>query len=279
LARYAVSAADPNVADPASEQIILTLTHPAFDNHNGGQLAFSPRDGYLYLGPGDGGSGGDPANNAQNPLSLLGKILRLDVESPPAPGNTYVIPPTNPFVGVAGFRPEIWALGVRNPWRFSFDRLTGDLYIGDVGQGSFEEVDFQPAASPGGQNYGWRILEGPACFNPPSGCTPPAGYVPPVTSYDHSEGVAIVGGYVYRGTVFTRMQGLYFFGDLNGKIWGLQRVAGNWQRRLLMNATFPIGTFGEDEAGSLYVADYASGTIYELTESRINPGALHLLLD
>jgi glucose/arabinose dehydrogenase len=269
VARYAVSA-DPNVADPASEQILLTLPHPTFANHNGGQLAFSPKDGFLYVGTGDGGGVGDPFNNAQNPQSLLGKILRLDVESAPAPGNTYVIPPTNPFVGVVGFRQELWALGLRNPWRFSFDRLAGDLYVGDVGQGVFEEVDFQEAASAGGENYGWNILEGPACFNPPN-CGPPPGYVPPVMSYDHTEGIAIVGGYVYRGAKFGLLGGIYFFGDLNGKIWGLRWVAGVWQRQLLLNPGFPISTFGEDESGNVYVADYSSGTVHELMQ--VLPGA------
>ncbi len=262
LARYALSA-DPNVADPNSEQILLTLAHPTFGNHNGGQLAFSPRDGYLYLGTGDGGGGGDPFNNAQNPQSLLGKLLRIDVESPPAPGIAYAIPPTNPFVGRAEFRPEIWALGLRNPFRFSFDRLTSDLFVGDVGQNVFEEVDFQPANSAGGENYGWDVFEGPACFNPPN-CAPPAGSVPPVTFYDHSEGVAIIGGFVYRGTKSPPLAGIYFFGDLTGKIWGLQRVGVDWQRQILLAPAFSISTFGEDEAGNLYVADYSSGAIYEV---------------
>ena len=262
VARYTVSA-DPNRADPNSEQILLTLPHPTFSNHNGGQLAFGPKDGFLYIGTGDGGGGGDPFNNAQNPQSLLGKILRIDSESPPAPGNNYVIPPTNPFIGSVGFRQEIWALGLRNPWRFSFDRLTGDLYIGDVGQNTFEEVDFQPASSVGGENYGWNILEGPACFNPPN-CGLPSGNVPPVMFYDHTEGIAVIGGYVYRGTKFGLIGGVYFFGDLIGKIWGLQQVAGVWQRQLLSTPGFPISTFGEDEAGNLYVADYSAGKIYEI---------------
>jgi glucose/arabinose dehydrogenase len=262
LARYFVSA-DPNLANPDSEQILLTFPHAAFSNHNGGQLAFGPNDGFLYISTGDGGSAGDPFNNAQNPQSLLGKILRIDSETPPAPGNSYVIPLSNPFLGVAGFRPEIWALGLRNPWRFSFDRLTGDLFIGDVGQNNFEEVDFQPAGSAGGENYGWKILEGPACFSPPN-CGFPAGNVLPVMFYDHTEGIAVIGGYVYRGTKFGPIGGVYFFGDLTGKIWGLRQEGGVWQRQLLANPGFSITAFGEDEAGNLYVADYQTGNIFEI---------------
>ena len=262
LTRYFVSASS-NSADATSEQLLLTFPHRTFANHNGGQLAFSRLDGYLYIGTGDGGGAGDPLGNSQNPQALLGKLLRIDVETPPATGNTYVIPATNPFIGTAGYRPEIWSLGLRNPWRFSFDRLTGDLYIGDVGQAAFEEVDFQQAGSAGGQNYGWNILEGPACYNAPN-CVAPPGYVPPVMYYDHTEGIAILGGYVYRGTNFAILEGVYFFGDLTGKIWGLQRVAGVWQRQLLATPGFEISTFGEDEAGNLYVADYTGGNIYGL---------------
>src|SRR5687767_4865131 len=160
VARYSVSAADPNRADPASARTLLVIDQP-FSNHNGGQLQFGP-DRYLYIGMGDGGSGGDPQNFAQNRAQLLGKILRIDVDS----GNPYGIPPTNPFVGLSGMRPEIWAQGMRNPWRFSFDSITGDLWIADVGQGDVEEIDFQPASSRGGENYGWRIKEGSSCFNP-----------------------------------------------------------------------------------------------------------------
>lgn len=276
VARYTL-AADPNLADGTSEQIILTLSHPTFANHNGGQLAFGPQDGFLYIGTGDGGGGGDPSNNAQNPQSLLGKILRLDVESLPDPGLNYRIPPTNPFFSSTVFRREIWALGLRNPWRFSFDRVTGDLYIGDVGQGTYEEVDFQPAGSGGGQNYGWNILEGPACFNPPQNCVPPAGYSPPVMFYDHTEGVAVLGGYVYRGAKFPLLKGVYFFGDLGGKIWGLQRAAGIWQRQLLASPGFSISSFGEDEAGNLYVADYGTGRVFEIVE--VQPPLLLLLLN
>ena len=171
VARYRVSAGNANVADPASEEVILTIPQP-FANHNGGQLAFGP-DNNLYIGMGDGGSGGDPLNNGQTPGTLLGKILRIDVESGTC--NRTPFPPTTRSSGCAGYLPEIWALGLRNPWRFSFDRLTGDLYIGDVGQGNFEEIDFQPAGDPGGRNYGWNIMEGDSCYPPgPSAATAPA---------------------------------------------------------------------------------------------------------
>ena len=168
---------------------------------------------------GDGGSGGDPENRAQNPAELLGKLLRIDVESGILP---YVIPATNPFTQTAGFRGEVWALGLRNPWRFAFDRANGDLYIADVGQNGYEEVDYQPAASRGGENYGWRIMEGQHCYNP-ANCSP-TGLTLPVVEYSHAEGCSITGGAVYRGSRFVRMQGVYFYADYcNGKIWGLRR--------------------------------------------------------
>jgi glucose/arabinose dehydrogenase len=263
IARYQRSSADPDAADPSSEQIIITIAQP-FDNHNGGQLAFGPRDGLLYVGMGDGGSGGDPGNRAQNPLELLGKILRLDVES--GRPYTYVVPANNPFVGRTGFRPEIWALGLRNPWRFSFDRATADLYIGDVGQGLFEEVDFQAAGSAGGQNYGWKIMEGAHCFTT-SQCDE-TGLTLPVVEYDHSLGCSIIGGYVYRGGAFPRMQGLYFYGDFcSGRIWGLRQQNNAWQSTQLIDTSISISAFGEDEPGNLYVASYGTGQIYSVVDS------------
>jgi glucose/arabinose dehydrogenase len=263
VARYSVSA-DPDVADPTSEERIIGFLHPTFANHNGGQLAFSPRDGFLYIGTGDGGGAGDPNGNAQNPLSLLGKILRIDVESGPGVSKPYKIPRRNPFRGVAGFRREIWALGVRNPWRFSFDRATGDMYIGDVGQATREEIDFQPAGARGGRNYGWNILEGRLCFSPPTGCVKPAGYRGPITNYNHALGVSVTGGYVYRGITYPALQGFYFFADLTGKVFSLARST-SWQRALLLQSALTITTFGEDEPGNLYLADYASGQIFEVT--------------
>jgi glucose/arabinose dehydrogenase len=281
IARYTVSA-NPNLADPNSGVVVLTVDHPINANHNGGQLAFGP-DGYLYAGTGDGGSGGDPPNNAQTMSVLLGKILRIDVEgadcvqNPPKAQN-YCIPANNPFVSTSGARPEIWSLGVRNPWRFSFDRLTGDLYIGDVGQDVEEEIDFQPSASPGGQNYGWRILEGNLCYNPPAGCTPPAGYTAPVATYDHgtndSNGCAVTGGYVYRGpNIYHNMQGIYFYADYClGKIYGLKNDAG-WQTQLLTTASFSISTFGQDDNGLIYVGDLSNGAVY-LLEAEVDLSAL-----
>ena len=283
IARYHVTA-NPDVADPNSEEILLGVTQP-YANHNGGQLQFGP-DGYLYIGMGDGGSGGDPQNNAQTPSELLGKLLRINTEpvvtppGPPAVGAflnylpiiartfgiaSYSIPATNPYTQTAGYRGEIWALGLRNPWRFSFDRSTGDLYIADVGQNAWEEVDFQSAASAGGENYGWRILEATHCYNPASGCAPPAHYSAPVAEYSHALGCSVTGGYVYRGPGNAAMQGIYFYGDYcTGRIWGLQN-AGGWQTQQLAQPSINISTFGEDEAGNLYVASYSTGAIFQIT--------------
>jgi len=258
VARYRVSAGDANVADPASEEVILTIPQP-FANHNGGQLAFGP-DNNLYIGMGDGGSGGDPFQVAQNPDNVLGKLLRIDVESGEVP---YGIPLDNPFLGMAGVLPEIWALGLRNPWRFSFDRGTGDLYIGDVGQGNFEEIDFQPAGDPGGVNYGWNIMEGDSCY--------PVGTVGcnrtnlslPVFVYDHSLGCSVTGGHVYRGSAIPSLQGVYLFGDLcSGQIRGIRRNGAAWDIAVLAdNTTLTITTFGEDEPGNVYVVNYANGDL------------------
>ncbi|MFL6285369.1 MAG: PQQ-dependent sugar dehydrogenase [Pyrinomonadaceae bacterium] len=263
ISRFRRSASNADAADPASEQVIITIAQP-FANHNGGQLAFG-RDGYLYVGMGDGGDGGDPGNRAQNPTELLGKILRIDVET--GRPYTYTVPASNPFATRAGFRPEIWALGVRNPWRFSFDRLTADLFIADVGQGSFEEIDFQPAASTGGANYGWRIMEATHCFNP-NPCDQ-TGLTLPVVEYDHSAGnCSVTGGYVYRAAMFPRMQGLYLYGDFcSGRIWGLQRQNQAWVNTLLLDTAIQISAFGEDEPGNVYVASYATGQIFQLVDN------------
>jgi uncharacterized repeat protein (TIGR01451 family) len=261
----------PDEADPNSEQPVLYLNHPSNSNHNGGQLAFGPNDGYLYLAPGDGGSSNDPPNNAQTTSTLLGKILRLDVETgSPA---TYTIPASNPFTQTAALD-EIWALGLRNPWRFSFDRQTGDLYIGDVGQGAREEVDFQPAASVGAENYGWKILEGTICGTPSSGCTPPANYVPPIADYPRSSpDCSVTGGYAYRGQLYYRMQGVYFYGDFcSGRIRALKYDGSAWQGLLLLDTPQSISTFGEDEAGNLYLAHRAgsgNGAIYQIVDTGV----------
>ncbi len=256
VSRFFVSA-NPDLANAASEQVLLVISQ-AFPNHNGGQLAFGP-DGMLYVGRGDGGSG-----TGQDTTALLGKVLRLDVEAGVAP---YRIPADNPFVGSTTAKPEIWALGLRNPWRFSFDRLTGDLYIADVGESTWEEIDFQQAGAAGGANYGWNILEGPACYSPATGCVPPAAYSAPVAYYGHDVGCAVTGGYVYRGPGNRNMQGLYFYGDYcSGRVWGLRKVGGTWQSALLAQTGLAISTFGEDEAGNLYVADYRTGTIYRIDQ-------------
>jgi glucose/arabinose dehydrogenase/murein DD-endopeptidase MepM/ murein hydrolase activator NlpD len=261
LARYQVSA-DPNLADAASESILLTIPKPA-SNHNGGMLAFGP-DGMLYMGTGDGGGGGDPDGNGQDLTTLLGKVLRLDVDG----GSPYAIPSDNPLAADPdpAVRKEIWAYGLRNPWRFSFDRATDDLYIADVGQGAREEVDFQPAASAGGENYGWNVMEGSLCFNPSSGCNT-SGKVLPVAEYDHgsSGGCSISGGYVYRGTRYPAMNGVYLYGDFcSGRLWGLRRSGTTWQNSLLQDTAYAISTFGEDEAGELYLTDYNTGRIYHV---------------
>ena len=263
IARYRVTT-NPDVADPASEQIVLAITQP-YANHNGGQLAFGPRDDYLYIGMGDGGSGGDPQNRGQDGTELLGKLLRIDVETgSPA---TYTIPASNPFTQTIGYRGEIWALGLRNPWRFTFDRLTGDLYIGDVGQNQYEEVNFQAAASSGSENYGWRIMEGQHCYNAATCQT--AGLALPVAEYDHTLGCSITGGVLYRGPQFARLRGVYLYGDYcTGRIWGLRRNAGAWQSRQLAATALRIAAFGEDEAGEAYVADYSAGAIYRVVDSQ-----------
>ncbi len=261
ISRFTVSG-DSNVADPTSEQILLRIAQP-FANHNGGQLAFGP-DGFLYIGMGDGGSAGDPNNNAQNLSSLLGKILRIDVAGRAA----YAVPPSNPFAGVAEARGEIWATGLRNPWRFSFDRKTGGLFIADVGQGAWEEVDFQPADSTGGENYGWRLTEGSHCYAPSTGC-PTAGITFPVAEFSHAGGnCSITGGFVYRGRDFEGLSGVYFYGDYcSGRIWGLRRTDTGWDDIELAKPGFAISTFGEDEAGEIYVADYGGGVVYRLTDA------------
>lgn len=245
IARYQVSS-DPNVADPASETALLRVEQP-FPNHNGGVLAFGP-NGYLYAGLGDGGSQGDPFGNAQNLNTLLGKILRLDVDQ----GEPYVIPSDNPFGS------EVWALGLRNPWRMSFDRVTGDLYVADVGQNTWEEIDFLPAGSPGGANFGWSYREGAHNYEGNA----PAGLIEPVAEYSHAEGgCSVTGGYVYRGSM-SEWQGIYLYGDYcSGLIWGLIRSGAGWQNQLLFEAGVTITSFGQDESGGVYFAS-DSGGIY-----------------
>jgi glucose/arabinose dehydrogenase len=255
--QYTVSSDDPNIADPASAAVILSLDDP-FPNHNGGQLAFGP-DGYLYIGIGDGGDLGDPLGNGQNTKTLFGKILRVDVNNT----DTYTVPETNPFVGNDDYAPEIWALGFRNPWRFSFDRATGDLYIGDVGEATWEEINFQPADSPGGQNYGWNAYEGNHPFDED---TPvPDEMTLPIAEYSHNEGCSVTAGYAYRGEMMPELQGIFFFGDYcTGGVWITQPLAeGIWLTTNYGYLGHQISSFGEDESGELYLADYKGG-IYQL---------------
>jgi uncharacterized repeat protein (TIGR01451 family) len=264
VARYGVTS-NPDVADASSEQIVLT--DGPFPDHYGGELAFGPLDGYLYFGIGTG-SGSTPDSLGQDLTVLRGKVLRIDVETGNPP--TYTIPPSNPYLGMANARHEIWATGLRNPWRSSFDRQTGDYYIADVGQSMREEVDFQPAASAGGVNYGWNIMEGSLCFDSANCDT--TGLTLPVVEYDHSQGCAISGGTVYRAALYSSFQGTYFFGDwCSGRIWGLQPVSGTWQSALLSVTTLSIISFSEDEAGKFWVADYSGGGIYPIVEGPPTP--------
>jgi glucose/arabinose dehydrogenase len=250
---------DANIADPASETVLLRLEQP-FANHNGGHLLFGP-DGYLYIGTGDGGSGGDPEGNAQNLDSLLGKMLRIDVDH----GDLYAIPSDNPFA-YGGGRPEIWASGLRNPWRYTFDRATGDLYIADVGQNKWEEINLlavdKNGILPGGSNFGWDFWEGshPYEGTPTGGVT----MITPIWEYDHSGGCSVTGGIVYRGAI-PEWQGIYIYGDFClGTIWGLLRDAdGVWQNTILFQTSTNITSFGEDEAGELLVVD-RNGGVFQL---------------
>lgn len=256
ITRYKVGN-NPHEADPKSAQKVLSVQQP-YANHNGGHLAFG-KDGYLYIGLGDGGSGGDPQNYGQNMNTLLGKMLRLDVSSLP-----YKVPKDNPFVGKDG-KDEIWAYGLRNPWKYSFDRQTGDLWIADVGQNALEEVNFQKANSKGGENYGWRLMEGNQCYNPSDNCDK-GNLVKPVHVYPRSEGVSITGGVVYRGKALADLKGTYLFGDFGtGKLWGLTPSGNKWSNKLLINTGMQISSFGEDEDGEVYLTDY-NGALYKLSK-------------
>lgn len=280
IARYSVSTGDPNVANPSSQLILLTINQD-FSNHNGGDLKFGP-DGYLYIGMGDGGSGGDPLNRAQDMGQLLGKMLRIDVSPtgglPPDCGSgvtNYSIPADNPFVGVPGSCNEIWASGLRNPWRFSFDRHLGDMYIGDVGQNLWEEIDWRPASSTGGENYGWRCYEGNAPFNL-TGCGPASQYTFPVFVYDHSQSnCSVTGGYIYRGSQYPLLWGHYLLADYcSGRFWTLHPDGnGGWQS-INQGQLLPVNgasSFGENVAGELFVSHRGNGTIYRVQETTPPP--------
>jgi glucose/arabinose dehydrogenase len=258
IAEYLASPTNANQSDPATERILLTVDQVGnFDNHKAGQLAFGP-DGFLYFGLGDGGSGGDPFGHGQSTATLLGKMMRIDVNST-SPGLQYAIPPDNPFAAGGGL-PEIYAIGFRNPWRFSFDRTTGRLFMADVGQDKFEEIDIVQK----GGNYGWNTMEGVHCFNPPSGCNM-AGLTLPIVEISHPEAIAVIGGFIYHGTAIAGMQGMYIFGDLSGKIWSLtENPANQFTRALLASPGFNISSFGQDAAGELYVVDIAGGRVLKI---------------
>lgn len=265
IVRFKVSESDVNQADSTSETELLNLKQP-FNNHNGGDLKFGP-DGYLYIGLGDGGLGGDPGNRAQNRMLLFGKILRIDVNS----GDPYAIPETNPFVNNESALPEIWAYGLRNPWKFSFDRLTGDLWIADVGQNAWEEIDFQKADSKGGENYGWRCYEGNHEYSI-GGCDSEELYTFPVHEYAHGAECSVTGGYVYRGSPTSPFYGHYFFTDYcSDRIFTLHLENNNWVKQEFGQFSGNnFSAFGEDAQGQLYVAGVKSGKIFRIDDRTTN---------
>lgn len=297
VVRYLRSAGNPDVADPNTRQVALTIPHPSWDNHNGGMLAFGPDDGYLYIGTGDGGGSCDSTMSSQTTTSNKGKILRLDVSSLP-----YSIPPSNPFVGPDGTNDEIWSLGLRNPWRFSFDRLNADLYIADVGQGTIEELDYRPGTSPGGENYGWPKYEGDTCPNPSCGsanCVV-SGLVLPIVQYGHTGGAcSVTGGYVYRGCRMPALHGNYFYADYCAAFIRSFRVVGgsvvdpnDRTAELAPGGGLSIGTitsFGEDAGGEIYIVDRggfsgtATGEVFKIVPVLSNlevsgPGATSFIV-
>ena len=257
VARYKVSSPNPNIADPSSRTVVLSVNHMQFANHNGGELQFGP-DGYLYIGVGDGGGAGDPLNTAPDKTKLLGKILRIDVSTLP-----YRIPPSNPFGN------EVWAYGLRNPWRFSFDRLTGDLIIGDVGQDDWEEVDVQPRTSIGGENYAWHCFEATHVFRNTGAECQNQNFTMPVLEYSHAGGAcSITGGYRYHGAAYPSLHDIYFYADYcSGTIFGgHQRSDGTWISQTLLSTNMNISSFGEDANGELYVVDLKGG-VYRITDA------------
>jgi glucose/arabinose dehydrogenase len=262
VSSFTVDPSNPDRADPASERRLLFVDQP-HGNHNGGGLAFGP-DGFLLIALGDGGGGGDPDKNGQNLQSLLGKILRIDVDGT-AGDKAYAIPSDNPFADGSEFRqPEIWLSGLRNPWRLSFDRATGDLWIGDVGQGEWEEIDVQRAGAPGGTNFGWNRMEGNHCFR--QGCEDPALAIP-ATEYDHDNGCTVIGGHVYRGTAQTALAGGYVFGDYcSGRLWAIDPAVDGFREPTVVGELGGAGlsAFGEDETGELYATDIAGGRLLKV---------------
>lgn len=259
IARYQVST-DPGRADEKSETILLTIPQP-YANHNGGHILFGS-DGYLYVGMGDGGAANDPHNHGQSLDTLLGKILRLDVNH----GVPYGVPSDNPFINTPNTRPEIWSYGWRNPWRLAFDTETGDLYVADVGQNQYEEVHVELAGSQGGQNYGWRLMEASHCFNPTT-CNPAElGVVMPVAEYPHSQGCSVTGGYVYRGQKFPQLTGVYIYADYcTGTVWGLRHEAdGAWSQAKLLDSGKIVSSFGLDSTGEMYLLDHRNGEVWQV---------------
>ena len=274
VARYSVSTNNPNVANPSSAQIVLTQNQP-YSNHNGGMIEFSPVDGYLYIGLGDGGSANDPQGNGQNNNTRLGKILRIDVDG----GTPYSIPADNPFTGPGAPLDEIWATGMRNPWRFSFDRLTGDFYIADVGQYNWEEINIQSVTSTGGENYGWRCMEGNTCTGL-SGCTcNAASLTDPKQVYNHGSGCSITGGNVYSGCAMPDMQGLYFYGDwCSNQIWSFRWTGSSVTEFTSRTSELDppgsqsitgIAGFGQDAYGEVYICDWSGGEIFKIVPANI----------
>jgi glucose/arabinose dehydrogenase len=255
IAEFTASSAASNQIDPATEHILLVQVQP-FSNHKAGQLVFG-LDGFLYFGLGDGGGAGDQSGNGQNLNTLLGKMLRIDIDNT-SPGKQYAIPSDNPFVGGRGL-PEIFAFGFRNPWRFSLDRPGQRFFVADVGQASFEEIDILAK----GANFGWNTMEGTHCFNPPTGCDT-TGLTLPIFDYSHSDGVAVIGGYLYHGTAIPSLQGTYVFGDLNGPVWNLvEGPPGTWTRITLLSTGRTLSSFGQDAAGELYLLDL-TGSVLKL---------------
>jgi len=263
ISSFRVSSSDPDVGDPGSETILLRIGQP-FANHNGGAMVFGP-DGMLYIGTGDGGSSGDPQDNGRRLDTLLAKILRIDVDGDGGPGGPYGIPAGNPFVGVAGARPEIWLTGLRNPWRIRFDRATGDLWIGDVGQGKWEEIDVARAGV-GGLDYGWNTMEGFHCYEPVEGCDP-TGLTLPVAEYGHDHGCAVIGGLVVRDARQGRLDGLYLFGDsCKDNLW-LMDPTGDGRREpvIALKLGRSLSSIGEGEDGTVYATSLGSGELLRIS--------------
>ncbi len=257
ISEFTTMASDPNTADPNSERVLLVVNQP-FPNHKGGQLVFGP-DGFLYIGLGDGGSGGDPMGNGQNTSTYLGKMLRIGVDPPFASGKEYAIPADNPFVAGGGL-PEIFAFGLRNPWRFSFEPVTNRLFVADVGQDSWEEIDILQK----GGNFGWNVMEGTHCYPPGTATCDMTNKILPIFEYSHTDGIAVIGGYIYKGTAIPSLANKYIFADLTGKVWSLTEAPANtWTRANLLDTGLTFTSFGKDAAGELYLVDY-NGLIRKL---------------